>query len=203
MKFGVHYYNGSDVVLDYNSSLNNTFDELLQDIKNISEEEIVEFKKGKFAKNLSISKALNYIIDYKLIGANFLADMPIDKEITTKKKWSIKYVRDGLLVNVCFKHNLNTSHELIKLELAAKDNLNPDLVNCKLGVLITLTEKLKNLGGFDNSVCTYELIKSEMGLYNRVFNQPLVIIALDEVDSFEINVLNNNGEKKSYVNEYL
>lgn len=202
MKFGVHYFNGSDVILENNSLINNVFDELLVDLKNISEEEIVEFKKGKFSKTLSISKALNYIIDYKLNGANYCSDVPIDKAVTTKKKWSIKYVRDGLLVNVCFKHNLNTSHELIKLELAAKDNLNPDMVNCKLGVLITLTEKLKNIGGFDNSVCTYELINSEMDLYNRVFTQPLVIIALDEVDSFEINVLNNDGGKKSYVNEY-
>lgn len=202
MKFGVHYFNGSDVILEHNSLINNAFSELLVDLKNISEEEIVEFQKGKFSKTLSISKALNYIIDYNLIGANYCSDVPIDKAVTTKKKWSIKYVRDGLLVNVCFKHNLNTSHELIKLELAAKDNFNPDMVNCKLGVLITLTEQLKNLGGFDNSVCTYELIKSEMDLYNRVFTQPLVIIALDEVDSFEINVLNNDGGKKSYVNEY-
>jgi|GEM_PF-3557969 len=202
MKFGVHYYNGSDVLVNNNENIKNTFENLLKGMNNITEEEIVEFKKGKFSKNLSISKALNYIIDYKLVGADYSSDVPIDKDITSKRKWAIKYVKNGILVNVCFKHNLNTSHELLKLELAAKDNLNPEMVNNKLGVLITLTNKLKNLGGFDNSVCTYELIKSEMELYKRVINQPLVIIALDEVDSFEISILNNNGGKKSYVNEY-
>ncbi|MCT4631359.1 MAG: hypothetical protein N4A76_01325 [Firmicutes bacterium] len=202
MKFGVHYYNGSEVVINHNTEIKDTFKELLDDMKRITEEEIVEFKKGKFSKNLSISKALNFIIDYKLLGADYISDVPIDKDIISKKKWAIKYVKNGILVNVCFKHNLNTSHELLKLELAVRDNYNPDMVNNKVGVLITLTDKLKNLGGFDNSVCTYELIKSEMELYKRVINQPLVIIALDEVSSFEISILNNNGGRKSYVNEY-
>lgn len=202
MKVKLYYYNDSNLLLANNSELNNDFTELVKEVESISENEILDFKKGKFSKGLSISGVLNYILQYKFEGLFYSVNVPINERNNSKTKWSILFSNQALLVNVCFKHNLNTSHELLKLELGIQEKVNNKLINANIGILITVSDKLKKIGGFDNSICTAEQIENEIGYYKKVFKSPLIVIALDEVNTFQINVVKESGGKKAYVDEY-
>jgi hypothetical protein len=72
-------------------------------------------------------------------------------------------------------------------------------IQTKLGVIITATDELKKLGGFDSAVGSYEKYVSYLRPFNNILTSPIVIIGLKTPSSFFIEQTTIEKSKRGFV----
>jgi hypothetical protein len=184
------------------------FDELLEVIRDISEEEIVrrfnedahvvaESQEGVLTK--SLSDVINTLLDERLRAKGWLGQSPIFGDKRFKRmRWTLDFAKkDTFSVEVVFNNAGSLGWNLIKPVLACEQNHVEKAIQTKIGIVIMATKELKAAGGFDNAIATFEdapLYLSAM--QNIISATPIIIIGLSAPKTFKVEHFIPEGKKK-------
>ena len=189
MRYQIHSHRFATLVVQ-TELFKDDFDELIETISNISDEDLIKQftqDKDKRSSAKSLSKAINFLLKDRLKSLNWNTESPIFKEEEYKKSksnWKLDFVKNKISVEAAFNHSGVVAHNLIKPVLASELNHVEKEIQAKMGVIICATDNLKKQGGLDGSIGTYERFISFMRPYNNFVTIPLLIIGLESPDTF-------------------
>ena len=160
MEYELHEFNQGKAAISSNLELTKLWEEILDSITSISEEEIINYFQTQKRKAKSISEAINNILDKKLVDKGWDRQSPIYKDAElSDKTWTLDFAKGlegkdgkkaGIPIEVVFNHGEAIAWNLIKLSLASENNVQKKFqFNPSVGVYICATKDLKDKGGFD------------------------------------------------------
>lgn len=173
------------------------WEEVLGVIEGITDEDIIEYfnKYGKYSK--SISDTINRLIDQRLITKGWSRQSYIFNDPTYKIKkesrWTLDFAKDDISIEVAFNHGEAVAWNLIKPVLASELNHVEKAIQTKAGIIITATDALREAGGFDGAVGTYEKYLQYLKPLNNLLTVPMVIIGLEPPETFRIDHYKEGG----------
>lgn len=208
MDFITHDHRFALNIVESNPELKSLWEEIMTAITSISDEELIdEYSSGK--SRMSISEAINRLIDKKLVEKGWIAQSAIFQgEEYSDKKWRLDFSKrisqpekgiTGMAVEVAFNHGEAIAWNLIKPVLAAEINQveTQTDIGSGVGVYICATSRLKENGGFDGAVGEYEKVLRYLTPMFQKLTAPLIILGLESPKSFKIVKTKNAVTKKT------
>jgi hypothetical protein len=204
MKTKLHSHRYGQEFLESSDIPNNEFIELKNVIADITEEEIIkEFYSKHLSRGKSISKAINQLIKNKLTDKDWIPEAhifnpedPNHPDPTKKaKRFRLDFAKNDIAVEVAFNHGEAISWNLLKPVLSSELNHLDKAKQTKIGIIITATKEMRQKGGFDTAVGTYEKYLRYLIMMNTQLVCPLVIIGLEAPKTFEIQPFKYKGTR--------
>ncbi len=167
----------------------------------------------------SISIAVNTLLKQKLIASGWLAESAIfqDPYYQEGTRWRLDFSKQisrnteikasgttapitGIAVEVAFNHGEAIAWNLLKPVLASELNhLEKETnIGTGIGVVICATEALKNAGGFDGAVGSYEKMLRYLAPMQNQLSTPLLIVGLEAPETFKIEIVRNKGTNQKH-----
>ena len=202
MKFITHSHRHALEIFMEDDRINCLWDEIVDVVKKISDDDIINEFNSERRKAKSISEAINKLIAKGLIAKGWNEESPIfaDPNYSDNKgTWRLDFAKDDIAIEVAFNHGGNVSWNLIKPVLSSELNHVEKAIQTQVGVLITATDEMKRAGGFDGAVGSYEKYVEYLKPLNNLLTTPLMIIGLEAPETFEIIQKDENGKKVGYV----
>tara|TARA_Y100000385_G_scaffold263735_1_gene296492 strand:+ start:68 stop:694 length:627 start_codon:yes stop_codon:yes gene_type:complete len=135
----------------------------------------------------SLSKSINEILKEKLIDLSWKEESPIfQDDYYVGENWRLDFAKDNISIEVGFNHSSVIAWNLIKPVLASELNHVQKAIQTKAGIIITATNNMQKLGGFDNAIGTYEKYLDYLKPLSNMLTVPLLIIGLEEPKTFKI-----------------
>jgi hypothetical protein len=207
MNYQLAFHRFSNAVVDADEAINSEFLELLDVIRGISDESLIETlsdqrerwkihqlekKKAVITKKVrpkSLSVAINELLKVRLVASGWKAESPIfrDPVYSSGSRWYLDFAKEEISVEVAFNHAEATAHNLIKPVLASELNHVDKAIQTRLGVVVTCMESLREAGNFDGAVGTFESFQTYLKPYQNILIAPLIIIGLEAPASFKID----------------
>jgi hypothetical protein len=174
------------------------YHEIVQIISDISDDDIKRVHLQKYAKQKSLSKAINLLLLERFIAKGWLDEAPIfkGKGYAEESTWRLDFAKADVSIEVGFNHGEAIAWNLIKPVLASEVNNVEKAISTKIGVMICATSELKIAGGFDGAVGTFEKIGSYLVPLNSMLTVPVLIIGLKAPETFKIQHEKNEKGKK-------
>jgi len=197
MKYKLHSHRHADTVLS-EKKYNSKWLELRDALDNISDEDIrIKFKES--SNKMSISAAINSLIDDRLTSKKWLRQAAIfqDSEYDGKseRKWRLDFAKGPISIEVAFNHGEAMAWNLLKPVLASELNHVRKAIQTEIGVIILATDAMKKAGAFDSAVGSYEKALKYLKPMNDFLTVPILIIGLLPPETFVIKT-----EKVNYKN---
>ena len=196
-------------LVEADPDLKSLWEELIEVLSSITDEEILEKFNGSAREAKSISGAINELIDEKLISKSWARQSKIFKQREYESKtWTLDFSKQvmrkngtitGIAVEVAFNHGEAIAWNLIKPSLAAEINhLEKETdIGSGIGVFICASKELKVSGGFDNAVGEYEKVLKYLTPLTQMIATPLIIVGLKSPATFKIEpILDKSKNKK-------
>ena len=155
MKFITHSHSHALEIFMEDDRINCLWDEIVDVVKKISDDDIINEFNSERRKAKSISEAINKLIAKGLIAKGWNEESPIfaDPNYSDNKgTWRLDFAKDDIAIEVAFNHGGNVSWNLIKPVLSSELNHVEKAIQTQVGVLITATDEMKRAGGFDGAV---------------------------------------------------
>ena len=169
------------------SDFSREWTEIVETIKSISDKEIIEMHNLKCSKRKSISKAINLLLCEKLESKGWKPESAIFNDPDYHQvRWRLDFAKNGISVEVAFNHGEAIAWNLLKPVLASELNHVQKEAQTSLGVVIMATESLKQAGGFDSAVGTYEKAIRYLKPLQNQLSCPMILIGLEKPDSFVV-----------------
>jgi hypothetical protein len=192
MEFISHSFRNAEVILDQREFVSQ-FQELTEIIANVSDDDLIARQeqyldlKGEYAPK-SLSTAINALLKERFEAANWHAESPIFQDATYRrgKNWRLDFAKQDISVEVAFNHGEAIAWNLSKLVLAAELNHVEKAVQSKIGVYITATQDMKDVGGFDGASGSFEKVLTYLKPLRTLLSAPILIIGLQPPRSFGI-----------------
>ena len=203
MNYKLHSFRHGEIILNNKSDFKVVWNELLDAIKNITDEEIIHHHENNPRQAKSISESINNILKDKLMKLGWNKESYIfqDDEYSGNR-WRLDFAKDGISVEVAFNHGEAIAWNLIKPVLAGELNHVQKEVDTEIGVIICATKEIKDKGGFDGAVGEYEKFLTYLNPLRDILSVPIVIIGLEAPETFEIKVKKVDGKNKGVVEKY-
>ena len=135
----------------------------------------------------SISHSINRLLKERFLHLDWRAESFIFAESEYRNtNWRLDFAKDEISVEVGFNHGGNVAWNLIKPVLASELNHVDKDVQTSAGVVITATDDLRILGGFDAAIGTYEKYVQYLKPLQQILPTPLVIVGLNAPKTFHI-----------------
>ena len=145
----------------------------------------------------SLSVALNNIFKERFMAIGWSEEAPIFQDTAyTGDTWRLDFAKDDLSIEVAFNHASVIAWNLIKPVLASELNHVNKAIQTKIGVLITATNEMKNKGGFDGAIGTFEKYLDYLKPLQNMLTVPLLLIGLEPPQTFEIEHFQLHPRKK-------
>ena len=166
-------------------------------IESITDEEIIDNFNNQKRKAKSISESLNQIIKDKLLAKGWKPESPIfnNRDYEKSRYWRLDFAKGLISVEVAFNHSEAIAWNLIKPVLASELNHVKKAIQTRVGVIICATDDLKQNGGFDGAVGTFEKYIQYLKPLNNILSVPIVIVGLKPFQTFFVEVLEQGGKK--------
>lgn len=167
-------------------------------ISSITDDDIMEWYSANTAgRGMSISMALNALLKQELLARGWTAESQIfgEGEYMTSL-WRLDFAKQDISIEVGFNHGEAVAWNLIKPVIASELNHVQKAIQTSAGIVITATQELKDAGGFDSAVGTYEKYVSYLKPLRNLLTVPLVIVGLRRPERFRIEVVKEG--RKSY-----
>ena len=193
MKYRTFSFRHSEVILEEKNFLNQ-YNELKTIINNISEQDIIN-RHNSFGENdesklpKSLSKSINELLKEQFVAKNWKSEKQAGIFQDTNyqgETWRLDFAKDDLSVEVAFNHSSVIAWNLIKPVLASELNHVQKSVQTKIGVIITVTNEMKSLGGFDNAIGTFEKFLDYLKPLRNILTTPLLIVGIEPPTTFKI-----------------
>jgi hypothetical protein len=183
MNFVIHSHRYAEELLDRN--WRTQWEEVKSIISSVSDDElIVEFGTNRGATK-SLSAAINAVLKRKLEGAGWDSESPIFQEADSER-WRLDFAKQDISIEVAFNHGEAVAWNLLKPVLASELNHVRKAIQTKVGIIIFATDELKEKGGFDSAVGTFEKAKRYLRPLNNILSVPIAVIGLLAPSSFYI-----------------
>lgn len=198
MQYRLHAHRHADVLVR-SRGFSREWNELLLVLNSISDRDLVEIHRKEYAKQKSISKAVNHLIDERLSHISgwkrqaviFTASEELDVG------WKLDFAKKGLSVEVGFNHGEAAAWNLIKPLFASEVSHLAKEVDAEIGVVVAATEDLRLNGGFDGTVGTFEKYVSYLEAFRPLLTVPMMIVGLEAPRSFKVRHQMSNGKKRA------
>ena len=203
MTYKIHSFRHGEIILNNEPDYKIVWNELLNAITGITDDEIINHHENNPRKAKSISESINNILKTKLVALEWNEESYIfqDDEYSGNR-WRLDFAKDSISVEVAFNHGEAIAWNLIKPVLAGELNHVQKEINTEIGVIICATKELKDKGGFDGAVGEYEKFLTYLNPLRDVLSVPIVIIGLEAPLTFEIKVEKIDGKKQGIVKRY-
>ncbi len=205
MRFRIHGYRHGDYLFGGLSEYSSLWNEIADSISSVTDDMII----GEFESNpreaKSISQSINILLKYEFIERGWhpesyiFADEQFAHKARAKGTWRLDFAKDSLSVEVAFNHRSDISWNLLKPTLASELNHVEKAIQTSGGVIITATEAMKKVGGFDSACGTFEDYVQYLKPLGTILTAPLVIVGLEPPETFEIEVKPERGKKIGHV----
>jgi hypothetical protein len=201
MEFKVHSFRHAAVILNEDEFVDQ-FSELMMIISSITDAELIEKHTSYGVNNIestpkSLSKAINDLLKEKFIEYGWSPESGIFQD--TKylgDTWRLDFAKDDISIEVAFNHSSVIAWNLTKPVLASELNHVNKAIQTKIGVVITATNNLKRLGGFDGAIGTFEKFLDYLPPLRNILTSPILIIGLEAPKSFYIQQHQQAPRKK-------
>lgn len=191
MNYLTHSFRHAEVILN---ELN--FKEQLWELDNIitsiDDNEIINRHESYGADNIeqmpkSISRAINTLLKDRFTESGWRPEPPIFQNPEyTGDRWRLDFAKNDISVEVAFNHSGSVAWNLIKPVLASELNHVKKAIQTKIGVIITATDEMKIMGGFDTAIGTFENYVSYLAPLQNLLTVPVLIIGLTPPETFKI-----------------
>lgn len=189
MEFIFNSFRHSNVILREPEFIEE-FTEIIDVISAITDEQLILKHQSYGAQNIertpmSLSKAINELIKEGLVNKGWIAESGIFQDTNYQgDTWRLDFAKKDISIEVGFNHSSVIAWNLTKPVLASELNHVQKAIQTKIGVIITATEELKNKGGFDSAIGTYEKYLDYLPPMNNILTVPLYIIGLKAPTTF-------------------
>ena len=121
MKYRLHSHRHAIEVAQNNERYCDTFNELLDILDNISDQDIInEFQKPEYQNNKSISRTINNLIDARLVQSDWSPQSHIfQHEDYINQRFRLDFAKRDFAVEVAFNHGEAISWNLLKPVLSS------------------------------------------------------------------------------------
>ncbi|MBM6499158.1 BglII/BstYI family type II restriction endonuclease [Flavobacterium macrobrachii] len=191
MEFIYNSFRHSGVILNEPEFIEE-FTEILDVISSITDEQLITKHNSYGINNIentpkSLSKAINDLLKSGLVARGWIAESRIFQDNNYQgDTWRLDFAKQDISIEVGFNHSSVIAWNLTKPVLASELNHVQKAIQTKIGVIITATEELKQRGGFDGAVGTYEKYLDYLPPLNNVLTVPLFIIGLRAPNTFRV-----------------
>lgn len=200
MNYRIHGYRHADFLFRELEEYACLWGEIEEALAGITDDMIIEEFESEARKAKSISQAINRLVKAELVKRSWEPESYIfaDEEYgrAAKGTWRLDFAKGALSVEVAFNHRSDISWNLIKPTLASELNHVQKAIQTSGGVVIAATQAMKEAGGFDSAVGTYEDYVQYLRPLGTMLPAPLVIVGLEPPETFRIAVENGNGSGK-------
>lgn len=148
----------------------------------------------------SLSKAINELLKERFIAMDWTPEALIFQDDNYQDgRWRLGLAKKNISIEVTFNHGEAIAWHLIKPVLAAESNHVHKAIQTQVGVVITATQRMKEAGGFDGSVGTYEKFIEHLPPLQNLLTVPILIIGLQQPKSFRLEHKKLHGKKYGVV----
>ena len=209
MEFRVHSHRNALEILKGVKEYESLWDEITKSIEALSEERLISdfeekyVSQGKATK--SLSKTINRLLKDELTSRDWNAESYIfGKSTYGDHSWRLDFakqvlledldtigedtVESGISIEVAFNHGGSIAWNLLKPVVASEINHVPKQIQTGVGVVICATKRLKEAGGFDSAIGTYEEFISNLLPLRNILTVPVLIIGLESPKTFRVTV---------------
>lgn len=197
MEYLIHSFRFGYEIVSSEENLRPLWLEIIESIESITDEEIIDNFNNQKRKAKSISESLNQIIKDKLLAKGWKPESPIfnNRDYEKSRYWRLDFAKGLISVEVAFNHSEAIAWNLIKPVLASELNHVKKAIQTRVGVIICATDDLKQNGGFDGAVGTFEKYIQYLKPLNNILSVPIVIVGLKPFQTFFVEVLEQGGKK--------
>ena len=203
MRFKQFSFRHSQVILNEKEFINQ-YHELIQILKNVSEEDLINQHNSYgtddlFKKPKSLSKAINELLKERFLEKKWKSenDAGIFQDTNYRgDTWRLDFAKKDLSVEVAFNHSSVIAWNLIKPVLASELNHVEKSIQTKIGIVITVTNEMKVRGGFDSAIGTYEKYLDYLNPLRNLLTSPILIIGIEPPTKFHIEHKQHASRKK-------
>jgi len=198
MKIREHSHRHADIIIPHEAP--QEYAELMSVLNGISEAEIIERFEREGQSGKSISRAINGLIHERLAERGWHVEAPIfQDEEYSGPRWRLDFAKGMLSVEVAFNHGEAIAWNLLKPILAGEYNHVRKAVQTRFGVIVCATQAMKNAGGFDSAVGSYEKFVRYLKPLQQVLTVPVMLLGIEAPDSFHMKYQSVDGRKAGVV----
>lgn len=189
MEFRTYSFRYGEEIATMREDICSDWENLKETIRNISDQDIIREFSQNHTKNKSIASSINRLLRDRLMKQGWASESPIfqDPEFSDEKRWRLDFAKNQISVEVAFNHGEAIAWNLTKPVLASELNHVRKAIQTSIGVIITASSCLKDIGGFDSAVGTYEKHLTYLEPLRSILTVPMVIIGLEAPSSFYIS----------------
>ena len=203
MEFTIHPHRHADLIFAGREELRAEWLEICDAIDEISDESIIQEFESNPREAKSISQAINRLIKTHLVAKGWLSESFIfaDREYAEQARgvWRLDFTKRHLCIEVAFNHRSDIAWNMLKPTLASELNHVLKAVQAEGGVIIAATQELKDAGGFDSAVGTFEDYVQYLRPLSQILTAPLMIVGLEAPRTFRIEVESRGNRKVGHV----
>lgn len=185
-----------------NEEFGEVYEEIVSAIHDITDENLIfehEYygvsDQSKIPK--SISRAINNLLKVRLEASGWNSESSIFQNPDySGDRWRLDFAKAPFSVEVAFNHSTVIAWNLIKPVLAGELNHVQKAIQTKGGIIICATQGLKDAGGFDSAVGTYEKFIEHLDPLRNLLTVPIMIIGLEAPQTFRIEQYQLERRKK-------
>ena len=170
------------------------YQDLISCIQNMDERQILQvFLSRRYNGNndISLSKVINNYFKKELTNRGWKSEVRIFKEseYQSNSDWRLDFAFDKIFsLEVAFNHSSASLVNLMKPVLASEINHVKKQLDgenrTNFGIIITATQELKDRGGFDGAIGTYENYVKQLKPYMNYLVTPTTIIGIKSPKNF-------------------
>lgn len=189
MKFVTHSYKHADIVLN-DGAKKPIFEEVIAAIESITDEDILNehLSRPRSGVKSSLAPTINKLLKGRFLDKGWNAESSIfqGEEYGADKVWRLDFAKDPISVEVGFNHGEAIAWNLLKPVLASEVNNVDKAIQTEVGIFITATKALKDVGCFDGAVGEYEKVLRYLVPLSTIMSVPILIIGLEPPESFKL-----------------
>lgn len=186
MDFQTHSFKHAETVLN-EDKFRKKYNELLEIITSISDEDIIVAFNNSHRKAKSISEVINKLLKEKLIKVGWSSESAIfqDKKYSDNR-WRLDFAGFDISLEVAFNHGEAIAWNLLKPVLASELNHVEKAIQTQIGIIICASREMKDAGGFDGAIGEFEKFLTYLAPLQNVLTVPILIIGLKKPKTFKI-----------------
>lgn len=223
MKYRLFSHRHAIQILENTDEYSGLWREIQEAIENVTEQRLVQHfqenyeNPGKAKK--SISESINQILKIELVETGWLAEAPIFRDADFGEgKWRLDFAKStpapktdsrpyesgntsGISVEVGFNHSGSIAWNLIKPVIASELNHVQKAIQTSVGVVICATANLRDAGGFDGAIGTFEDYVSHLVPLRDIISAPVIVVGLEAPETFNIRHEKRGRTTYGFINQ--
>lgn len=191
MRYKTHSYRNGLELFETTEHYQTLWAEVDAAIASVTDEQIMDwYNERTSGRGMSISMALNALLKDAFVARGWSAESQIfgEGEYMTSL-WRLDFAKADISVEVGFNHGEAVAWNLIKPVIASELNHVEKAIQTSAGIVIAATQELKEAGGFDSAVGTYEKYVSYLKPLRNLLTVPMVVVGLQRPETFHIEVV--------------